>query len=81
MAQDPYTSTEIRDGMRITWHEPITVEDGLTLRADVFRPIDENLRCPVILTYGIYGKGVAYQEGYPKQWQKMVEDHPEILKM
>ena len=36
-------------------------------------------RYPVILTYGIYGKGLAYQEGYPLQWQKMVDDYPEIL--
>lgn len=34
---------------------------------------------PVILTYGIYGKGLAYQDGYPMQWGKMVADYPEIL--
>src|SRR5688572_24158648 len=78
---DPYARTEIRDGMRITWHQPIPMDDGLVVRADVYRPIDESVQCPVILTYGIYGKGVAYQEGYPKQWQKMVGDHPEILEM
>ena len=70
--------TEIRDGMRITWHQPLEMDDGLVLRADVFAPIEDG-RYPVILTYGIYGKGVAYQEGYAKQWNKMVADHPEIL--
>jgi uncharacterized protein len=70
--------TEIRDGMRVTWHQPIGMDDGLVLRADLFRPID-NGRYPVILTYGVYAKGLAYQEGYPHQWSKMVEDHPEIL--
>ena len=70
--------TEIRDGMRITWHQPITMDDGIVLRADVFRPVAEG-RYPVILTYGIYAKGLAYQEGYPHQWEKMVADHPEIL--
>ncbi|MDB5866302.1 MAG: peptidase [Betaproteobacteria bacterium] len=80
MATDPYARTEIRDGMRITWHQPITMDDGLVVRADVYRPVEDG-PCPVILTYGIYGKGVAYQEGYPKQWEKMVADHPEILKM
>jgi predicted acyl esterase len=70
--------TEIRDGMRITWHQPIEMDDGTVLRADMFQPIPEG-RYPVILTYGIYGKGVSYQEGYPLQWQKMVADHPEIL--
>jgi predicted acyl esterase len=79
-AHDPYMRTEIRDGMRITWHQPITVDDGLTLRADVYRPVD-GAPCPVIMTYGIYGKGLSYQEGYPLQWEKMVSDYPEILKM
>lgn len=70
--------TEIRDGMKITWHQAIEMDDGLVLRADVFRPIEEE-RYPVILSYGVYGKGVAYQEGYAAQWNKMVADYPEIL--
>jgi uncharacterized protein len=70
--------TEIRDGMRITWHQPIAVDDGNVLRADVFQPVEDG-RYPVILTYGVYAKGLAYQEGYPHQWNKMVADHPEIL--
>jgi hypothetical protein len=70
--------TEIRDGMRITWHHPIAMDDGLVLRADVFRPIADG-RYPVIITYGVYAKGLSYQEGYPHQWNKMVEDHSEIL--
>ena len=76
---DVQARTEIRDGMRITWHQPIPMEDGLVLRADVYRPV-EDIRCPVILTYGIYAKGLAYQDGYPLQWGKMVEDYPEILR-
>lgn len=68
----------MRDGMRITWHQPILMDDGTVLRADVFRPIEDG-KYPVILTYGIYGKGVAYQDGYPLQWAKMVTDYPEIL--
>jgi predicted acyl esterase len=70
--------TEIRDGMRITWHQPIAMDDGVVLRADLYRPIDDGLY-PVILTYGVYAKGLAFQDGYPMQWQKMVADHPEIL--
>ena len=31
---------ETRDGMRIDWDVPIAMDDGLVLRADVFRPID-----------------------------------------
>jgi len=78
---DPHERTEVRDGQRITWHQRIVARDGLVLRADVYRPVAEDARCPVILTYGIYAKGLSYQEGYPLQWQKMVEDHPEILEM
>ncbi len=70
--------TEVRDGMRITWHQRIEMDDGLVLRADVFRPIADG-SYPVILTYGVYAKGLSYQEGYPHQWNQMVEDHPEIL--
>jgi predicted acyl esterase len=77
---DPYERTEVRDGMRITWHQRIVMEDGLVLRADVYRPVAD-ARCPVILTYGIYAKGLSHHEGYPLQWGKMVEDHPEILGM
>ena len=77
-APEVKSRTEVRDGMRITWHQPIPADDGLVLRADVYRPIADG-QYPVILTYGVYGKGLAYQEGYPQQWQKMVEDHPEIL--
>ena len=80
LAADIHARTEIRDGMRITWHQPITMDDGLVLRSDVYRPVAD-VRCPVILTYGIYAKGLAYQDGYPMQWEKMVGDHPEILKM
>jgi predicted acyl esterase len=75
---DPYERTEIRDAMRITWHQRITMDDGLVLRADVYRPTGDE-QVPVILTYGIYGKGLAYQDGYPMQWGKMVADYPEIL--
>ena len=33
-------ATEIRDNLHIDWDVPITMDDGLTLRADVFRPVD-----------------------------------------
>ena len=70
--------SEVRDGMRIMWHVPIEMDDGLVLRADVFRPVEDG-HYPVILTYGVYAKGLAFQDGYPMQWEKMVTDHPEIL--
>ena len=76
---DRHMRTEVRDGMRITWNAPIRLRDGVTLRADVFRPVDEAQRCPVIISHGVYAKGLAYQDGYPMQWQKLVADHPDVL--
>jgi predicted acyl esterase len=72
------TRREIRDGMRIEWNVPIKMKDGIVLRADVYRPIADG-RYPVVLSHGVYAKGLAYQDGYPMQWEKMVQDHPEIL--
>ncbi len=69
--------SEIRDGMRIDWDVDIPMDDGAVMRADVFRPVDEG-RYPVIISYGPYAKGLAFQEGYPDQWNRMVEDHPDV---
>jgi len=69
--------TEVRDGMRINWNVPITMDDGLVLRADVFRPVKDG-KFPVILTYGPYAKNLAFQDGYPSAWQRMVEKHPDV---
>jgi predicted acyl esterase len=69
--------TEIRDGMMVDWDIPIEMEDGLVLRGDVFRPIEDG-RYPVILTYGIYGKWLHFRDGYPEQWDCMCEDHPDV---
>ncbi len=30
--------SEIRDGMQIDWDVPIAMDDGIILRADIFRP-------------------------------------------
>ncbi|HET8918400.1 MAG TPA: CocE/NonD family hydrolase [Xanthobacteraceae bacterium] len=69
--------SETRDGMRIDWNVPIAMDDGLVLRADVFRPITEG-RYPVILSYGPYAKGLAFQDGYPSAWQRMADLHPDV---
>src|SRR6266513_3506082 len=69
--------SELRDGMRIDWDIPIVMDDGLVLRADLFRPGVEG-RWPVLLSYGPYAKGLAFQDGYPSAWQRMISAHPEI---
>ena len=63
--------------MQIDWDVPITMDDGLALRTDVFRPPHDG-RFPVILTYGPYAKGLAFQDGYPSAWQRMVAEHPDV---
>jgi predicted acyl esterase len=69
--------SEVRDGMRVDWDVGIEMDDGLVLRADVFRPIADG-SYPVILTYGPYAKGLSFQEGYPSAWQRMVSGHPDV---
>ncbi len=69
--------SEIRDGMRIDWDVPIEMDDGITLRCDVYRPINEG-QYPVILTYGPYGKYLAFQDGYVSCWKRMAEEHPDV---
>ena len=50
------TRSEVADGMRIDWDVPIPMDDGVVLRADVFRPVAEG-RYPVIMTYGALRQG------------------------
>jgi len=69
--------SEIRDKMRIDWDVPIEMDDGLVLRADIFRPTEDG-KYPVIISYGPYGKGLSFQEGYPGQWKKMIAQHPDV---
>jgi uncharacterized protein len=63
--------------VRIDRDVPIEMDDGVVLRADLFRP-EGNTRHPVILSYGPYAKGLAFQEGYPNQWKRMVSEHPDV---
>lgn len=64
-------------GMKIEWDVPIGVDDGLILRADVFRP-EAAGRYPAILTYGPYAKGLHFEDGYPDQWHRMCAAHPDV---
>ncbi|HEX2215106.1 MAG TPA: CocE/NonD family hydrolase, partial [Xanthobacteraceae bacterium] len=64
--------------MQIDWDAPIKMDDGVVLRADVFRPIGEG-KYPVILSYGPYAKGLAFQEGYKSNWMRLTKAAPEVL--
>lgn len=69
--------SEVRDGMRIDWDVPIRMDDGLVLRADIYRPVAEG-RYPVILSYGPYGKLLHFEDGYKTAWDRMVTKHPDV---
>ncbi|MGH6975538.1 MAG: CocE/NonD family hydrolase, partial [Stellaceae bacterium] len=69
--------SEIRDGMRIDWDVPIAMDDGIVLRADIFRPLKPG-NAPAIVTYGPYAKGLAFQEGYKTAWDIMAKNHPDV---
>ena len=71
-------NSEIRDGMRIDWDVPITMDDGLVLRADVFRPVAAG-RYPALVSYGPYGKGLAFQDGYKTAWEIMCRENPDAV--
>jgi len=70
--------SEIRDHMQIEWDVPIERDDGIVLRADVFRPIGEG-KYPIILSYGPYAKGLSFQEGYKGNWARLIKAAPEVL--
>ena len=67
----------VRDGMRIEWDAPVEMDDGVVLRADVYRPIEDGAY-PVIASYGPYGKLLHFEDGYPDQWDRMISEHPEV---
>ena len=68
--------SETRDNMRIDWDVPIKMDDGIVLRADVYRPVADG-KYPALVSYGPYGKGLAFQEGYKTAWEIMARDNPD----
>ena len=70
--------SEVRDGMRIDWDMPITMDDGLVLRCDVFRTLKKG-RYPVILSHGPYGKWLHFEDGYKTAWKRMEEKQPDVM--
>ncbi|MDE2167390.1 MAG: CocE/NonD family hydrolase [Alphaproteobacteria bacterium] len=65
--------------MRIDWDVPIAMDDGVVLRADVFRPASSG-KVPAIVTYGPYAKGLAFQDGYRTAWDIMAVNHPDVTR-
>ncbi len=67
------------DGMLIQWDVPVEMPDGAVLAADVYRP-DQPGRYPVILSHGVYAKGLPFNgDIYRMQWEKLVAKDPTVL--
>jgi uncharacterized protein len=57
---------------------PIPLDDGLILRADVFRPPTAG-RFPVIMSLGPYGKSLPFQsEWFAARWERLLAGHADI---
>ncbi len=75
---DDQSWTNFWDGMRIDWDVPIEMDDGLMLRCDVFRPVEDG-KYPVIMSYGPYGKFLQFDDPvFGDQWRQMCEKHPDV---
>jgi putative CocE/NonD family hydrolase len=66
------------DTMIIERDVSIPMDDGLVIKADVYRP-KTTKPVPVVMTSGPYGKGVTYQEHYKLMWDWLIEKHPDLL--
>lgn len=64
--------------MDIDWDVPIGMDDGLVLRADVYRP-KQSGRFPALVSYGPYGKGLHFEDGYKTAWDIMARDYPDTV--
>ncbi|CAL8475599.1 CocE/NonD family hydrolase [Caballeronia sp. S22] len=64
--------------MVIEWDVPIAMDDGVVLRADIFRPAGPG-QYPAILSYGPYGKGLSFQDGYSTAWKILEDRFPDAV--
>lgn len=56
-------------------HVGIEMPDGVVLRANVFRPSQAG-RYPVIMSFGVYGKDVHFEDAFTPQWQVLKRLYP-----
>jgi predicted acyl esterase len=70
--------SEQRHGIQIDWDVPIVMDDGVVIRADVFRPIGA-YPVPALVSYGPYGKGLRFSEHHTDQWNRLISSHPEVI--
>jgi predicted acyl esterase len=66
------------DDICVEWDVPIPMDDGLSLRADIFRPAAEG-RYAVLMGCGPYAKGLHFEDGRPEPWRELCRNHPDVL--
>ena len=66
-------------GMVIEMDCSVLMDDGVTIRYDVYRPQKEGA-FPAIVTYGPYSKGMHFSQSYGLFWKRIKEAYPEILR-
>lgn len=69
--------SEIRYELLYEKDVPIPVNDGLVLRANVFRPKAEG-HFPVVMAAGCYGKDTHFADGFSVQWEKLLKIYPDL---
>lgn len=67
------------DKMIIERDVHIHMDDGLVLRADIFRPKGD-APSPVIMTSGVYAKGAPYRDAFAPAWEVLMATKPEVLR-
>ena len=68
---------QVREGMIIEFNVPIKARDGLELRANIYRPIEEG-RYPTVFSYGPYGKDLHVEDLYKNAWESILKDNPSV---
>lgn len=77
MSKATDAGSSISLGMQIDTDVSIPMRDGLELRANVFRPLDDARR-PVIVTMSPYGKDIHFQDFLPSGWDDLLRDVPSV---
>lgn len=56
----------------------IPMDDGLNLRADIFKPVNHE-PFPIIISMSPYGKGLEWKTGWAPSWKAFWAKHPSAL--
>lgn len=65
--------------MIIEKNTPIPMADGAVLRANVYRP-EVPGSYPVVMSFGVYGKDVHFEDAYPSQWKTLNGIYPGLCR-